>query len=148
MALRKIETKVGGAKWELMTLPSTTGLSCLTQISSIIGSPAGAAAAGIKKGSSALDLRTDLIGPAISKMMEKLAEVDTADLVKTLLTDLRKNDKPVEFDDEFSGDYGILMKLVAWSIRENFGSFLKGNPVLDGLVKKVQGSIQEVSTGG
>lgn len=146
MGIRIIETRVGGARWEMNTLPATIGLRCLTQLAAIVGAPAGAAAGGAKDGG-IKDLDSGMLGEAVAKMAQQIAEPGTIDLIKDLLVNVRKNDKPVEFDDEFAANYGILSELLMWSLRENFGSFLAGNSLLGGLAKKAMTSMSAPSTG-
>lgn len=143
MAIRKVDISIGGSIWEMNTLPATTGLSCLTRLAAIIGAPAGAAAGGLKQTEGdLLNLDAGAMGDAVAKMTLQLADPSTLDLVKTLLTDLRKDDRKVEFDDYFAANYGELLELLAWSIRENFGSFLAGSRWLGGLADRVQKSIR------
>jgi len=148
MPIRMLTTQIGGAKWEMNSLPATTGLACLTQLASIVGAPAGAAAGGLKQGSGGLmGLDAGLMGEAVSKMTQRLAEPQTVELIKTLLTDLRRNDKRIEFEDYFAANYGELAQLIGWSIKENFGSFLAGSTWLGSLAGRVQKSMSEASTG-
>lgn len=142
MAVKRVETSIGGARWEMNTLPATTGLTCLTQIAAIIGAPAGAAASGLNQQGGLLGMDAGLMGEAVAKMTQRLADPQTVELIKSLLNGVRRNDKPVEFEDYFAANYGELMQVVAWSIRENFGSFLAGNTFLGGLAGKVQASMQ------
>lgn len=148
MAVKMITTNIGGAKWEMNTLPATTGLSCLTQIAAIVGAPAGAAASAAKGKEKLMDLDVSIMGDAVAKMTERLAEPGTIDLVKTLLTDVRRNDKKIDFDDYFASNYSDLPSLIGWSLKENFGSFLAGNALLAALAEKAQTSIRATSTGG
>ena len=145
MSVKMVSTTIGGAKWEMNTLPATTGLACLTQVAAIIGAPAGAAAGGLKGKAEGnlLDLDAGMMGEAVAKMTDRLAEPKTVELIKTLLTDLRKNDARIEFDDYFAANYGELAELLFWSLKENFGSFLAGSSLFGSLAKKVQKSMSE-----
>lgn len=144
MAIKRIETKLGSALWEMNTLPATTGLQCMTQLAAIVGAPAGAAAGGIKTkdAGGVMDLKAEAVGEAIAKMTARIAEPATVQLIETLLPDLRRNDEKIVFDDYFAANYGELTSLLIWSVKENFGSFLAGNPLLAKLAGKAQQLIQ------
>lgn len=147
MGIRKIETDVGGAHWEMMTLPATVGLETFSKVVDLVGSPLGVAVGGIKD-EEKFDMSNELFGKAVAKMASGLASPSTTKLVKTLLTGLRRDSQKVGFDDYFSGNYGELMELLWWSLRENFESFLSGNPAVENLVAKAQALMSERSTGG
>ena len=117
------------------------------RISAVLGAPLGTlGGAGVSGG--LLDLKADALGEAASKMAEQLDDPKTVESVKLLLTGLRKGDQPIEFDLEFSGNYGVLVKLIAWCLKENFGSFFADSAGLAALKDKVVQSVQASSTGG
>jgi len=83
---------------------------------------------------------------AIQALTDRLAEEDVGKLCSTLLEDLRRDGSPVQFDTYFAANYGELSQLVAWSMKENFGSFFDGNPILSGLVSKGRAAMVKAAT--
>lgn len=146
MVLKLETTTIGGVKWSMNTLVATDGLAAVTQLAAIVGAPVGTVAGAAKKGS-VLDLDTGVIGDALAKMSARMAEPETVALAQLLLKDIRKQDKQIDFDIEFAGNYGVMTQLLAWSIKINFTSFFDGNPVLGALLSKAKQSIRGVSTG-
>lgn len=114
---------VGQDVFTLNTLTATQGLKVFGKLSSMLGF-------GLQN---AFD--TSMIAGAI---MSKLDDPELAAHIKLLLGGLKKNEKLVEFDIEFSANYGVLSQLVLWAVKENFGSFLADNPALVGLLQKAQ----------
>lgn len=153
MTIKLEKTTIGGTQWGLNTLPASDGLVAVTQLAAIVGAPVGAVAGGVSKDTSFMDLDAGMLGEALAKMTQRLAEPSTIQLAQLLLKDLQKgNGKgglgPVDFEMEFAANYGTLIQLLAWSIRINFSSFFDGNPVLGALLGKAKESIRGVSIGG
>ena len=138
--IRKIETTIGGDTWSTNTLPAFKGLAVTTRIAAILG------AAGGVLGASGTD-ENELVGRAISALTARLDEPKTIETVKTLCAELRKNSKPISFDLEFSGNYGTLVRIIAWLIKENFESFLDAKDQFATWGQAVMQSIPAKSTG-
>lgn len=136
MAVRGITTTIGGHEWSTNTLPATAGLKVITRISRIIGGGLAGIPSGMSLDSDALTgADVSELGPMIAALTERLADDDTVDTVRLLLSDLHKDRHRVDFDGEFSGNYGVLIDLIGWAVRENFGSFLRDSPRLAALAQ-------------
>jgi len=119
---------IGGSSWSLNTLPADKGLVLLSWLGKVIGGPI-ASKAGASIGMSAeIDL-----GSAAGAVLAELGDPKTSEMIQLLLSDLRRDGKPVSFSVEFSGDYGTLAAIVQWALGVNFSSFFVGNPLLSAL---------------
>ncbi len=153
MAVKFEKTTIGSTQWGMNTLTTSDGIAAVTRLSAIVGSPAGTVAGGVGKDTSLMDIDAGLLGDALAKMTQQLADPSTVQLTQLLLKDLQKGNvtggyAPIDFELEFAGNYGQLVKLIAWSIKVNFSSFFDGNPVLAALLSKVRESTRGISTGG
>lgn len=133
----------GAATWAMNNLPATEGLKALTQILGIIGEPLGALGEAKKSSNAAdllgMELSGDIIAKALAAIARNVADPKTIDLVKLLLSGLRKDGKPVNFDLEFSGNYRLLLlELLPWSLKVNFADFLDGESGLPSLLGRVR----------
>ena len=65
-------------------------------------------------------------------LSEQLSYEELQKMINALLKDMAINSKGIVFDDEFSGNYGFLIKILAFALKENFGSFFEGLDILGG----------------
>jgi hypothetical protein len=80
----------------------------------------------------------------------QLENADVGDIIfSKLLKDIKFNGELVtDIDDIFSANYGDLIELVAFTIKENFGSFFTGSGLMRSVQEKMQkllGSSQETT---
>lgn len=127
MAVACKEKNIGGSMWRANTLPATVGLEILTKLGGIASGPI-----------SVLNGGEGSAGDALAALAGKLAESGTPGLIQKLVSGVTKNGRDIDFETEFSADYGILTQLVMWLLEVNFSSFLAGNPVLAGLLAKAE----------
>lgn len=128
--LKYAETTINGSVWGLNTLPSTKSLECFGVVLDLIGPGASHlvdlfnAITGGEESASALEgqISGEVLSKAVSAMTSKL-DARTIGAIKALLTGLRKDAAPVNFDHEFSGNFGALPELVAFALEHNYQSF-------------------------
>lgn len=150
-------TSSTGRRYQLQTLPATTGLETFTKLMELVGAPMGNAAGGMTKTADGeTDVKAESLGLAVGALTSRLAEPGTIALVKILLADLQhEQDKakapgafvPVNFDLYFAANYGELLELIAFSVEINFASFLAGSAVVQRAVEAVRALIPARSTG-
>jgi hypothetical protein len=58
----------------------------------------------------------------------KFEELDM--MLRSLLSGIAIDNKGIDFDEEFAGNYGFLIKVVTFALQENFGSFFEGLDIL------------------
>ena len=120
----EINTKAGirtkdieGKKYTIKLLPATVGLKVGEKIIKACGPALGVL---LDSGDSGgFDLYTDL-SIAIVKQLDELDLIDT---VKVLFADSYCGSQAIEFDTHFAGNYGELILLVEYALKENFGDF-------------------------
>lgn len=145
LALTGLESQtrtIGDAEWSLTTLPTTKALEVLTFIADVIGE-SGARLVEIARmfkqmtseedeEQSILDAPIDgrVFGEAVSALTGKLRDPRTVEVIKTMLSTLRKNGKQVLFDAEFAGQrLALIPPMVQWSMELNFSGFIKSDTV-------------------
>ena len=73
--------------------------------------------------------------------MSLAAELETFEveaLIRELLKEMSVDGKEIDFDKYFMGNYGELIEIVAFSIKENFSSFFAAKGLLENLLPKAQ----------
>lgn len=114
--IKQKQINVGGDDYLISTLPATKGLKVLKQLTKLIG-PSFAELA-----KSADDAEKSAMSIAMEKLFENLDSVDVENLAKDLMASVSKGNTVINFDMEFSGDYGKLFTLLKEVVEFNFGS--------------------------
>ncbi len=142
----KDETYTFG-QWE-----TDLGLSMLTRLIKLVGEPLAKiiiGSAGAEEGKSGLD--TDIgdaafVADAIAGLALRLDE----DMVKTFFRDAMEqaicNGQPIDYDNQFRGRIGLLMKVTFHQVRHQFSDFLEFAPVIRGRLRsQSQGTSPQAS---
>lgn len=128
MPIKAHEIEIDGHTYLLNTLPAGRGLECFTRLLGLIGPAIGGHA------QEAAENAGDMAG----KLLAAIGKPEAAKLMRELVSGLRKDSRSVDFDLEFAANYGVLLRLVTWSLELNFGSFLGENGALAGLLSRVK----------
>lgn len=138
MPRKKIEhVTTDGQRWLTNTLSTSDGLTCSAALFGLIGAMgSGGASLG---GPSAEKLE---LGLALPMLAAEIRDPRMLDVVRTLCGGLCKQTgatiDQVDFDGEFSGNYGVLLEVVAWLLEANFKSFLDGRAALGNIMRQLQ----------
>jgi len=153
MPLSSERTTIGEVRYEVTKLPYKAGRKVLLRLYKVAG-PALARAVALApeaKGKRLLDLDLHALAPAISALVEKLAETLTeedldfiVDQLASYTTISRDGEKwpalKTEMDFLFSGNYGDWIQWLGFALRVNFGGFFDGPAWVALREKAVQGS--------
>lgn len=125
---RDVQTKqIGSSQWSVQPLPATEGVRVLSRLLKIVGPAIAKSAKGIKGGSGLLDAEIDgsAIGDAVDALVSGLDEQETLSLIQRMMAGVRKDGHEVAptFATEFMGDYLTLIKVLAFVVEVNYGSF-------------------------
>lgn len=130
--IQKHELSYAGATWSLNNLNAEKGLDLLSRISAILGGPLGELMSAILTGGKpmaqlvAADLPKEAIAKVLGTLVQQLHAGGAKDIVKELLAGLYKDQKPVDFNQYFAGNYSELFRLVGWALEINYRDFLGG----------------------
>jgi hypothetical protein len=75
----------------------------------------------------------------ITKVFETSDPEEVTNLIKKVVSRVRKNGKHVIFDEDFQDDFKTLYRIFFWVLQVNFGNFFEGmglNGRIDKLVQK------------
>ena len=114
---------IGESTWTCNPFMGTTGVGYLKRLFKIFG-----------QSFSVLIEQEDGeggLGKAINLLTENLDKDDVVDLVKKLVASTTKDGKPVNFDTEFAARYDVLLKVVSFVVKENFGSFFQNSGIVN-----------------
>lgn len=125
---RTQERVIDGVTYVCSQFPATKGLKMLHRVGRFISGPLSALAGDMKPGQkvTAMDLSTETLGKAIQAFFESCDEATFENTVKDLLTSTTRDGKPVNFDIDFAGQLGHLMKVLAFVLEVNFKDFFSG----------------------
>lgn len=69
-------------------------------------------------------------GRIADSLSTKLPYEELDMMIKALISGIAIDGKDVDFEEEFAGNYGFLMKIITYALEENFGSFFEGTDIL------------------
>lgn len=120
------EVQVGDTLYTITTFPSFKGLGYLQKILAVVGPSLAQAFAAGAAGDNADDLvvEEDTLSQALALLLQNMDKVNVAKLLSDMVKDsVTINGQKPAFDQEFSANYGALMKVVTAIIKENYSSF-------------------------
>lgn len=125
---RTQERNIDGIAYVCSQFPATKGLKMLHRVGRFISGPLSALAGDLKPGQkvSALDMSTESLGKAIEAFFDSCDENTFENTVKDLLTSTTREGRPINFDIDFAGQLGHLMKVLAFVLEVNFKDFFSG----------------------
>ena len=117
------QTKINGTDIQIYILPATQGVGMTQKLGSLAATFFGETSD--NNGEVTIDFAN------IAKGLSEALSFEELDMmIKALLKDMAVDGKGVNFDDYFAGNYGMLVKILAYALQENFGSFLEGLDIL------------------
>jgi|26BtaG_2_1085354.scaffolds.fasta_scaffold05197_5 hypothetical protein len=118
-----ISTKeINGVNYTLHLLPATVGLKMSLEISKLLAPSIGASFDGLRH-DELLHGAPKTFSDLATLLSTQLDKVDVADLISALLSNVEVDGKKINFDTHFRGNYGSMIQLVEFALRENFESF-------------------------
>ena len=117
--IKQKTTTINGEEFLLSTIPATKGIKLLKQLTKLIGP----SFTELLKGGENTDDSVSPMGIAMEKLFDNLDTVDVESLIKELVaSSATKGSMAINFDMEFSGEYGKLFTLVKEIVEFNYGS--------------------------
>lgn len=112
--------EIKGKKVQIYVLPAGEGIAMATKLAEVALPMLGGLGKDMQDGVTEADVDFGKIALAISGSLDK---VDILAIIKRLLKDVTIDDSAVNFDDYFSCNYAELIAIMAFALKENFGSF-------------------------
>jgi hypothetical protein len=117
--IKQKTTTINGEEFLLSTIPATKGIKLLKQLTKLIGPSFTELLKGGEDGGEG----ANPMGVAMEKLFDNLDTVDVESLIKELVaSSATKGSMAINFDMEFSGEYGKLFTLVKEIVEFNYGS--------------------------
>lgn len=117
------ELTIGEVEYRITTFPAFKGLTFLQKLLKLVGPAIGEIFAKSSTGDEASIEEVALSG-AIKELTTNLDKENVAQLVQEMIkAGVTKSGQPIQFDQEFSGQYGVLFELVGAIIKDNYSSF-------------------------
>lgn len=121
------ELQIGDVEYKITTFPASKGLAYLQKLLKIVGPAIGeifanAAVSGTE--AFELNIEDEALSAAIRELTVNMDKDNVAQLVEDMITAaVLKNGQPLQFNQEFSGNYGAMIKIMGAIIKENYSSF-------------------------
>lgn len=119
----RVRTKeINGKTFQIHLLSASNGIIIAQKLSSIVATMMGSTS------SDEIDIDFSKIATALST---NISEKELLEILGKLLKDMAIDQKAVNFDEYFSGNYGELISVITFALQENFGSFFEGMAIPD-----------------
>ena len=137
---RRQKTLENGKKIQIKVLRATAGIAVAKKLMNVIAPALGGAADGMRHDDLIHGAPTSFTHLALT-LCDQIDKVQIEDLISVLLEDMTVDGKDIEFDDYFAANYGELIEILEFSLRENFATFFTGKGMKARFLKVVQGLI-------
>ena len=125
--MQKTETQViDGISYTSTQFSATKGLKMFHRLGKYIGPALGKINIDDLKNKSGGDIEISAFAGAIEAFFSACPENEFESTIKELLTTTTRNNAPINFDLDFSGELGHLFKVLAFVFKVQFGNFFNG----------------------
>lgn len=112
--------KIDGVKYELRLLNTSAAFNTFESITKLLLPATGAA---IDGASDKFQFDGDqTCATAAMLLVKQLGDVDTLELIKTLLEGAEVEGEDLDFEEHFKGRFDLLIDLLTFAVKENYGS--------------------------
>lgn len=135
------ELRIGDRTYSLSLLPASKGIIVAQQLIKTFLPSLASLADNFQKEDMVMPEDMSMYTEVSMLLVSQMDKIDILKIIGLLLNDLQSDGVPVNFDVEFRGSYGNLIRLLEFSIKENFGSFFTDYLKAKGLEIPSLGSI-------
>lgn len=115
-------TEINGKEFQIHLLRASDGVTIAQKLSTIVATFLETDDKG------EVDLDFSKIAKAVTS---SLTDKELLEILSKLLKGMAVDGKEISFDEYFSGNYGELIKILSFTLQENFGSFFEGMVIPD-----------------
>lgn len=113
-----VKTEIKGVSYQLYLLPAEEGIVMAQKLGQLV--------IPLLDGDSS-DGEIELDFSKLAKnITSSISDKDFLAIIKRLLKESTADGKEINFNNYFRANYGTLIKLIAFALKENFGSFFEG----------------------
>jgi hypothetical protein len=126
--IRTQDKIIGENTYTVTQFGATKSLKMLHRVGKFIADPLSKLAGEIKPGAGIADqnITTETLGKAVQAFFVSCNENEFESTVKELITSTTRNNKPINFEIDFSGQIGELLKVLAFVLEVNYKDFFSG----------------------
>lgn len=117
---------INGKEYTVTLLPATIGLKMSLEISKLLAPSLGASVDGLRH-DDILHGAPQTFSDLALKLVNQMDKVNIVGMIGTLLGSVEVNGKRIDFDNHFRANYGELIQVLEFALRENFESFFTGS---------------------
>ena len=133
------ETTIDGVNYRIRLLNTSAAYTSFQDIAKLL-LPAGGAALDGSLDSSVFE-GDQTFATSAMLLVKQMGEIDILSTIKLLLEGSEADDAAIDFEEYFKGNMLLLVKLLEFAIRENYGSLF----IVTGLKERLQTFIKELT---
>lgn len=139
---KRTTTLSNGKKVSVKILRMTAGLAVAKKLMNVIAPAIGGTVDGLRHDDYIHGAPTSFTHLALT-LCGQIDKLQIEDLIVVLLDEMTVDGKAVDIDEYFAANYGELVEILEFSLKENFSSFFTGKGIKARLIKTVQTLLSE-----
>lgn len=137
---RREKTLESGKKVQIKMLRTTAGIAVAKKLLNLVAPAIGGAADGMRHDDMIHGAPKSFTHLALT-MCEQIDKVQIENIITVLLEDMTIDGKEIDYEEYFSANYGELIEILEFSLRENFETFFTGKGLKARFLKTIQGVV-------
>ncbi len=131
--MARIIKTINNKQFSLKKLGARDGFTIGLEISKLVLPALGASVDGMRK-DEIIHGAPQTFGDAAQKLVQQMGSVDVLNIIDKMFAGMTVDDKEIDWDEYFSGNYAEMVEVLMFTLKENFESFFTES----GIVQKVQ----------
>lgn len=137
---RREKTLDSGKKVQIKVLRTTAGIAVAKKLMNLVAPAIGGAADGMRHDDIIHGAPKSFTHLALT-MCDQIDKIQVENIIAVLLEDMTIDGKEVDYEEYFAANYGELLEILEFCLRENFETFFTGKGIKARFLKTVQGMI-------
>lgn len=134
---KRAKTLSNNDKAEITLIPATKALGLAKKLLNIIAPAVGGTLDGLRHDDYIHGAPRSFTDMALT-LTQKIDESQLEEIIIALMYGLKINGENVNFDEYFTGNYGTMVELAEFSLKENFETFFTGKGIKARFLKTIQ----------
>lgn len=136
--MNRIKTEqISGNTVQITLLPATEGITMAKELAEVVVPTVGTFYQGISEGN------VDFEGLSMV-LISEMGKLNITEIIHRLVRGMAINGGDVNFDEYFMANYGLLIQIIAFALKENFQSFFDASGLFAKYLPKVEKEPAEV----
>lgn len=144
--LQAKKTLSNGKEVTIKRLPAMKGIKMANKLLKVVLPALGGTLDGVNASDDVLNGTPRNFTHLAITICQQLDDLNVEEVILTLTEDMYIDGNPVEFDSYFASNYGELVEILEFALKENFSSFFMAKGISHRLISTLQGMMSQDTT--